>query len=131
VSRLAGLAAVAFALAGSSQTAGTIVFWTDSPIPSLRAMRADGTHVRRIAASQSAKRPSLSPDRKWVAFDGTPKGKPPLSDFDIEVVRVDGTHQRTVVATKKWELDAQWSPDGRRLRNLSGKRFNEFDPSWR
>jgi TolB protein len=115
MNKLACLAAVAFALAGSSQTGGTILFWTDSPIPSLRVMRADGTHVRRIAADQNAKRPSFSPDRKWIAFDGTPHGKPPLTDFDIQVVRVDGTQQRTVVGTRKWELDAQWSPDGRRL----------------
>jgi TolB protein len=115
LSKLACLAAVTFALAGSSQGGGTILFWTDSPIPSLRVMRADGTHVRRIAADQNAKRPSLSPDRKWVAFDGTPKGKPPLSDFDIQIVGVDGTQRRTIVGTGKWELDAQWSPDGKRL----------------
>jgi TolB protein len=115
MSKLACLAGAAFALAGSSPTGGTILFWTDSPIPSLRTMRADGTHVRRIAANQNAKRPSLSPDRRWIAFDGTPRGKPPLSDFDIQIVRVDGTQRRTIVGTSKWELDAQWSPDGKRL----------------
>jgi TolB protein len=112
--KLALLAATAL-VAGSAQTGGTILFWTDSPIPSLRIMRADGTHVRRIAAKQNAKRPSLSPDRRWVAFDGTPKGKPPLSDFDVQLVRVDGTQLHTVVGTNSWELDAQWSPDGKRL----------------
>jgi TolB protein len=115
VSKLASLVAVAFTLAGSSQSGGTILFWTDSPIPSLRVMRTDGTHVRRIAADQNAKRPSLSPDRKWIAFDGTPRGKLPLSDFDVQVMRVDGTQRRTIVATGKWELDAQWSPNGKRL----------------
>jgi Tol biopolymer transport system component len=115
VSKLACLAAAAFVLAGSSQTGGSILFWTDSPIPSLRMMRTDGTHVRRIAADQNAKRPSLSPDRERIAFDGTPLGKPPLSDFDVQIVRVDGTQRRTVAGTSRWELDAQWSPDGRRL----------------
>ena len=115
MSKLVLIAALGLGLGGSAQTGGTILFWTDSPIPSLRVMRPDGTHVRRIAAKQNAKRPSLSPDRKWVAFDGTPRGKPPLSDFDIQVVRVDGTQLRTVFGTSKWELDAQWSPDGRRL----------------
>jgi Tol biopolymer transport system component len=115
LSKLACLAAVVFALAGSSQGGGTILFWTYSPISSLRMMRADGTHLRRVAADQNAKRPSLSPDRKWIAFDGTPQGKPPLSDFDIQIVRVDGTQRRTIVGTARWELDAQWSPDGKRL----------------
>jgi Tol biopolymer transport system component len=115
MSKLVVIAALAFGLGGSAQPGGTILFWTDSPIPSLRVMRPDGTHVRRIAAKQNAKRPSLSPDRNWVAFDGTPQGKPPLSDFDIQVVRLDGTQRRTVFATKDWELDAKWSPDGKRL----------------
>lgn len=116
MSRLALLLAAAFVLAGCSNAPrATILFWTDSPIPSLRAMREDGTHVRRIAAAQNAKRPTLSPDRKWIAFDGTPKGKPPLSDFDVQLARADGTDVRTVVGTRRWELDAQWSPDGRRL----------------
>ena len=115
MNRLAVVAALALGLGGSAQSGGEILFWTTSPIPSLRAMRPDGTHVRRIAGGQNAKRPSLSPDRRWVAFDGTPKGKPPLSDFDVQVVRVEGTQRRTVVATTDWELDAKWSRDGTRL----------------
>src|SRR4029078_10821294 len=73
------------------------------------------THVSRIAAQQNAKRPSLSPDRRWVAFDGTPKGKPPLSDFDVQVMRRDGTQRRTVFRTRDCERDARWAPDGKRL----------------
>jgi Tol biopolymer transport system component len=115
MNRLAVVAALALGLGGSAQSGGEILFWTTSPIPSLRAMRPDGTHVRRIAGRQNAKRPSLSPDRRWVAFDGTPEGKPPLSDFDVQVVRVEGTQRRTVVATADWELDAKWSRDGKRL----------------
>jgi hypothetical protein len=57
--KLALLAATAI-VAGSAQTDGTILFWTDSPIPSLRMMRANGTHVRRIAAKQNAKRPTFA-----------------------------------------------------------------------
>jgi hypothetical protein len=36
-----------------------------------------------------------------------PAGKPPLSDFDIQVVRLDGTRLHRVFATTDWELDAQ------------------------
>src|SRR5262249_43826138 len=94
---------------------GTILFWTDSPVPSLRAMRPDGTHVRRIAARQNAKRPTLSPDRRGVAFGGPPPGQPPLGRVEIQLVRCKRAKQRTVFATRDWELGAQWSPDGTRL----------------
>jgi len=116
MTKLLVVAAIALGAGASAPGGGTILFWTDSPIPSLRAMRPDGTHVHRIYISnRNAKRPSLSPDGKWVAFDGTPKGKPPLSDFDIQIVRLDGKERRTVFATTEWELDAKWSPDGERL----------------
>jgi Tol biopolymer transport system component len=65
-----------------------------------------------LANRQNAKRPRLSPDRKWVAFDGTPPGKPVMSDFDIQLVAFDGTGLRTLTSTSDWDLDAQWSPDG-------------------
>jgi TolB protein len=68
-----------------------------------------------LRTNQNAKRPTLSSDGKWIAFDGTPPGKPPLSEFNIQVVRVDGTGMRTLAASHEWELDAQWSPDSHRL----------------
>jgi Tol biopolymer transport system component len=115
VTRLLVAAALVTGLGGSS-SGGTILFWTDSPIPSLRAMRPDGSNVHRVFVSRlNAKRPSLSPDRRWIAFDGSSPGKPPLSDFDVQVVGLDGKERRTVYATTDWELDAKWSPDGRRL----------------
>ena len=114
--RLLVVAALATGLVGSASPVGAILFWTDSPIPSLRSMRPDGSNVRRVFVSRlNAKRPSLSPDRRWIAFDGSPPGKPPLTDFDVQLVRVDGRMRRTVYATDDWELDAKWSPDGRRL----------------
>jgi hypothetical protein len=95
---------------------GLIAFWSDSPWPSLWSVRPDGSHRRRILRThQNAKRPTLSSDGKWIAFDGTPPGKPPLSEFNIQVVRVDGTGMRTLAASHEWELDAQWSPDSHRL----------------
>jgi TolB protein len=92
---------------------GLIVYWSESPWPSIWSVRPDGTHRRRILHNrQNAKRPRLSPDRKWVVFDGTPPGKPPLTDFDIQLVRLDGTGLRTVTTGSQWDVDAQWSPDG-------------------
>jgi len=90
-----------------------ILYWSDSPWPSMWSVRPDGSNRRRVYRTrQNAKRPALSPDRKWVAFDGAPPGKPPLSDFDIQLVRLNGTGRRTLVASPQVEVDAQWSPDG-------------------
>jgi Tol biopolymer transport system component len=95
-----------------AQFGGVIVFWDDSPWPSIWAMRA-GSRPRRILRNdQNAKRPRLSPDRGWVAFDGARPGKPPISDFDIQLVQLDGTGLRTLTDTAEWDVDAQWSPDG-------------------
>jgi Tol biopolymer transport system component len=93
-----------------------ILYWSESPWPSIWAIRADGSHRHRILRNrQNAKRPRLSPDRKWVAFDGAPPGKEPLSDFDIQLVRRDGTGLRTLTTSSRWDTDAQWSPDGKTL----------------
>jgi Tol biopolymer transport system component len=116
-------AAVA-ALAGSadantnaaSKTGGMIVYWSESPSPSIWAIRPDGSHrVRILRNRQNAKRPALSPDRTWVAFDGAPPGKAPLSDFDLQIVRLAGTGRKTLTRSPQWDVDAQWSPDARRL----------------
>jgi TolB protein len=92
-----------------------IVFWSDSPIPSLWTIRTDGSHRHRIRLRQNCKRPTLSPDRTWILFDGTPPGKPPLIDFDVQVVRRDGTGRRALTSSDDREIDAQWSPDGTRI----------------
>jgi Tol biopolymer transport system component len=95
---------------------GLIVYWSESPWPSIWAIRPDGSQARRLLRNrQNAKRPRLSPDRRWVAFDGTPPGRPPLTDFDVQIVRTDGTGLRTLTRSSQWDHDAQWSPDGRRL----------------
>src|SRR5437763_8403581 len=90
---------------------GSIVYWTESPWPTIWSARADGTHRHRILRNrQNAKRPRLSPHRKWVAFDGAPPGKLPLTAFNIQIVRVDGTGLRTLTGSSAWDHDAQWSP---------------------
>jgi TolB protein len=72
---------------------------------------------------------------------------------DAYVVDADGSHVRRLTGNPAEDLAAGWSPDGSKilftsdrngrsqifvmnldrthLRNLSGKRVNEFDPSWR
>src|SRR5206468_2916662 len=86
--------------------------------PSLWSIRPDGSGRHHILPNrQNAKRPSLSPDRRWIAFDGAPPGTPPLTQFHVQLVRVDGTGVQTLAGhgTGLWELDAQWSPDGKRI----------------
>jgi Tol biopolymer transport system component len=95
---------------------GLIVYWKESPFPSIWSIRPDGKGARRLLTGrQNAKRARLSPDRAWVAFDGAPPGKRPLSDFDIQIVRLDGTGRRTLTDSDRWDIDAQWSTDGERL----------------
>jgi len=101
---------------GAARQTSWIVFWSEQPWPAIWAVRPDGSHKHRILQSrQNAKRPTLSPHRSWVAFDGTPPGKPPLNDFDIQVVRLNGHDRQTLTHGGEWDTDAQWSPDGSRI----------------
>lgn len=115
--RLVAVAVLALAVAGSASGAGsgTIVFWNDNPYPSIWSLSgAGGAGPHKILRNkQNAKRPRLSPDRRWVVFDGAAPPKRPMSDFDIQIVRVDGTQRRTLTSSRPWDLDAQWSPDGK------------------
>lgn len=108
--------------------AGLIVFWRETPWPSLWSVQPNGTGLRRIYYTrQNAKRPRLSPDGEWIAFDGASPGKKPLSDFDVQTVRVDGSQRRTLAGTAEYELDAQWSSDGTILCYSSYRHTGETD----
>jgi Tol biopolymer transport system component len=92
---------------------GLIAFWSDEPWPTIWTVRPDGSGLHRILRNgQNAKRPALSPDLKRIVFDGTPPGRTPISDFDVQIVRRDGSGLRTLTHSKLWDTDAQWSPDG-------------------
>jgi TolB protein len=95
-----------------SRAGSLILFWSDTPYPSLWTIRPDGTHRHRIRLRRACKRPSLSPDRKWIVFDGMRRGADLLTEFDIQIVRRDGTGRRVLTSTADWEVDPQWSPDG-------------------
>jgi Tol biopolymer transport system component len=108
------LLAVCASAPGAGAGSGSLIaFWNDDPVPSIWAVRPDGSgRISLLHSSQNAKRARLSPDRRWVAFDGAPPGKPAMSDFEIQIVRRDGSGRRTLTRSAAPNTDAQWSPDG-------------------
>jgi hypothetical protein len=42
-----------------------------------------------------------------LAFDGAPPGKAVMSDFDIQLVRLNGTGLLTLTSSGDWDTDAQ------------------------
>ena len=130
VALLAGGASSAAAPSSETRVGSLILFWSDTPWPSLWSIRPDGSHRTRVFRThQNCKRPVLSPDRKWIAFDGAPPGQRPLSQFDIQVVRRDGTGRRTLVPSPDRETDPQWSPDGTALSYVRLAKADDQD--WR
>jgi Tol biopolymer transport system component len=113
--------------AGSADAGGGLIyFWASHGYPAeLWSMQPDGSHQRLIYKTQLwAKRPAPSPDGRRIAFDGAPQDMPlpsqsdepqMIGDFDVQIVRVDGSGRRTLAGTPEREVDAQWSPDGGRL----------------
>jgi Tol biopolymer transport system component len=130
---LAGSASSTAAPGSAARVGSLILFWSDSPWPSLWSIRPDGSHRRRVFRThQNCKRPVLSPNRKWIAFDGTPPGQRPLSQFDIQVMRRDGIGRRTLVPSPDRETDPQWSPDGTRISyvRLAEADVEDWRKSW-
>lgn len=84
---------------------------------SLWSIRPDGTQLRRFLdrnRGQNGQRPVLSPDRSLVLFDGNPPAREPSFDnFNLYLIRPDGTGLRTVTSWPNWETDPQWLPNGR------------------
>ena len=107
------LAVCASASGAGAKSDGLIAFWNDDPVPSIWAVRPDGSgRISLLHTSKNAKRPRLSPDRRWVAFDGAPRGKRAMSDFEVQIVRRDGSGLRRLTHSEAPNTDAQWSPDG-------------------
>jgi Tol biopolymer transport system component len=76
-------------------------------------MNADGSEQRNLT-----RKPSLdlgshawSPDGQKIAFQRRPKGK----NWDIFTINADGSGERNLTRNRSHDIDAAWSPDGRRL----------------
>ena len=69
--------------------------------------------VTRFA--QPAKRGSFSPDGRRLVLDGTRTATGPREDFDIQLVRLDGSGRRWLTHGAARDTNATWSPDGRTI----------------
>jgi Tol biopolymer transport system component len=113
--------------AKSAQT-GLISFWGDrSGRPAVWVMRADGSGRHPVTTGpMNAKRGELSPDGRFVAFDGASRPTRTLTEFDIHVIGVDGRGRRDLTSGPSRDVEAHWSPDGRTL--VFQRRPTEFGP---
>ena len=76
-------------------------------------MNADGSEQRNLTRKPSLNLGShaWSPDGQKVLFQRRPKGK----NWDIYVINADGSGERNLTRNRSHDLDADWSPDGRRI----------------
>jgi len=103
------------------------------PYPSCWSIRPDGSHRRRVLRTrQNCKRPSLSRDRRWVAFDGAPPGE----GAAVGVRRPDRAprrHRPQVAHELRRTRDRpQWSPNGSRISysRLEKVDLSDFRKTW-
>jgi Tol biopolymer transport system component len=101
----------------TSTSSSRILFWSGrGGFPAIWVMSADGSGPRLLSRfPQNAKRGVLSPDGRRVAFDGAARGIPAMTNFDIQVMNVDGTHRMRLTTSPAYDIDAQWSPDGSQI----------------
>ena len=77
----------------------------------LYVMRADGSHVRRVAGSNKDElAPAFSPDGRRIAYTSWKSGR-----GDIYVMRANGTHKHRLTAYPNQEFGADFSPNGKRI----------------
>ena len=76
-------------------------------------MRSDGSHKRKIfsAPGETVRLSDWSPDGRWMSF--TLGNHPANTDWDIYVIRPDGSGRKTLIASPDDEGSLKWSPDGR------------------
>ncbi len=81
----------------------------------LWVMGADGSHKRKIyrAPGENVMLSDWSPDGRWIAF--TIGSHPRVSDWDIYVIRPDGSGLKKLISTAEDEGGLEWSSDGTKI----------------
>ncbi len=72
-----------------------------------------GTAARITHSGRHDTQPSWSPDGKWIAFVSAPAGT--SGEFQLDVVRPDGSARRTIAHGVTSLTGPAWSPDARRI----------------
>lgn len=78
-------------------------------------MRSDGSDLRRLTSSPAIDfRPSWSPDGRWIAFSSTRASQTSMrtDNYDIYVMRPDGSDVRRMTHHSLLALRPSWSPRG-------------------
>jgi Tol biopolymer transport system component len=93
--------------ASSPEDGGKIAFDTQVGI---WVMDPDGTHQAQLTSSRRDFLPAFSPDGARIAFTRFQHGS-----FTLEIMHVDGSHQRILAARAFDSFGPDWSPDGTRV----------------
>jgi Tol biopolymer transport system component len=80
-------------------------------MPSIWVVNADGSGQRRVSRV-GGEYPAWSPDGRKIAFDRNTFGP---TGWDIWAVDADGSHPRSLIASRADEQGAAWSPDGKTI----------------
>ena len=70
-------------------------------------------YPRPKALAGNALNPEWSPDGRWIAYSAPDPTD--QTDYDIWVMRPDGSHPRAVIDATPTDWSPRWSPDGSRI----------------
>ena len=114
---LVGLAALAVVAAGDARAPRSelISFWTGVGTPAVWVMHSDGSRAEPgDAVCATGQAGLVSPDGLRLVLDGTRTATGPREDFDVQLVRLDGSGRRWLTHGAARDTNATWSPDGAR-----------------
>lgn len=90
---------------------------TDPTKSDIWVMNGDGSQLRNLTRSDNfiEGSPHWSPNARRIAFVSSKRGPPGYSRQDIHAMRWDGSAQRNLTASGRFESSPAWSPGGQRL----------------